>query len=270
MSSSMPGPVEGPCEAWISGAEVAACCGAANSDEVASFDVFATEASMLLFEMSGRKYTGGCRQTVRPCASNCNWWIAAGGPSIAGTAAWYWGPWQGVWGWTDANQGLSGLCGCGWLSRVLLSGYPVTNIVEVKIGGDTIDPAEYRLDDWRYLSRLGFIDDQNTFQPRWWPACQNLALDDDQPGTWSVEYDYGVMPPLAGIEAAKQARLRTREGVRRRRVRAPAGRRPDAAAGRHDRTRSTPDVGERRHVARDPDGFVDDGSRTRRRVPVGI
>ena len=29
-------------------------------------------------------------------------------------------------------------------------------------------------------------------------------MQDDQPGTWSVKYRYGVAPPPAGIEAAKQ------------------------------------------------------------------
>ena len=31
-----------------------------------------------------------------------------------------------------------------------------------------------------------------------WPACQRLDLDDSQPGTWSVEYTYGVDPPPLG------------------------------------------------------------------------
>ena len=53
--------------------------------------------------------------------------------------------------------------GCCWsLSRVKLSGYPVTEIVEVTIGGDII-PAEDR-----------------------WPACQNLAVGDDEPGAFAV------------------------------------------------------------------------------------
>jgi hypothetical protein len=203
--SSSAGPIQGPCETWITGPDVASCCGAEyNSETAAALDEAAVEASMLLFVMSGRQYNGGCRQTVRPCASGCNWWLGVGGPAVAGTASWYWGPWQGVWGWGDWNQGLPGQCGCGYLSRVLLSGYPVTRINEVKIGDVIIDPAEYRLDNWRWLSRLGFTDDEGVFQPRYWPACQNLAADEGEPGTWSIDYDYGVVPPLAGLRAAEQ------------------------------------------------------------------
>ncbi len=37
-----------------------------------------------------------------------------------------------------------------------------------------------------------------------WPRCQNLDLPDTEVGTFSVTYEYGVEPPLIGLEAAKQ------------------------------------------------------------------
>lgn len=214
MTSTASGPVEGPCTAWITGDEVAECCAISSpsTDQLDQFDVFAVEASMLLFELSGRKYAGSCEQTVRPCAAGCGCW-GAGGAAVQGTAAWYWAPWQGVWSWW--GEGYASRCGaCSPVSKALLPGYPVTGIVEVKIGdtvlpeiavdGPSVGQPNWRLDGWRELTRLGYIDDQGIRQSRWWPACQDLSLPDGQPGTWSVTYEYGTAPPLAGVEAAKQ------------------------------------------------------------------
>jgi hypothetical protein len=196
-------PQEGPCVAWITGDEVADCCSAASGTDPSVFDTVALEASMLLYELSGRKYSGGCDPiTVRPCRQPCNAWLGAGYPG-----QWYWSPWEGNWGWwTDAGGAASGpLCGCGVMPRVKLSGYPVTEIVEVLIDGQVVDPATYRLDNYRFLTRLGYNDDQGVFQQRFWPVCQNLTLNDTSlPGTFAVTYAYGVAPPLAGVEAAKQ------------------------------------------------------------------
>lgn len=210
MSSSDLGPVEGPCVAWIDGADVLDCCAPDSSDvDPSIFDTFAVEASMLLFEMSGRKFTGGCEQTVRPCRPTCSCWNYLAGPgNYVGTAGWYFAPWGGAWYWQD---GCGGICGCGVDSKILLSGYPVTKIESVMIGDVELpefDPdtnqRNWRLDGWKYLTRIDTIDDQGVVQPQRWPACQNLSLDDGQPGTWSVTYKFGVMPPLAGMEAAKQ------------------------------------------------------------------
>lgn len=210
--SSSAGPIEGPCVAWITGDDVISC-GAPepeSSDERQALDLFAVEASMVLFELSGRKYTGGCRQTVRPCRPTCSCWGQWTG-GAAGVAAWYWAPWQGTFSWQD---GCGGSCGCGSTSRVLLAGYPVTEIVEVMIGDEVLpetDPdtakPNWRLDGYKWLTRLDYIDDQGVAQPRRWPGCQNTSLPDGEPGTWAVTYDYGVMPPLAGLEAAKQLAL---------------------------------------------------------------
>lgn len=198
---SVPGPVLGPCTAWIDGADVAACCtadiGSAGAD---AFETAALEASMALYEISGRVFTGLCGPvTVRPCSDRCSCWGAgAFGPGPwSWSAAWYGG--SPSWYWQNE---CGDKCGCGPLSRITLNGYPVREIVEVKIDGVVLDPAAYRLDQWRYLTRM---DDAGppAVQQRW-PGCQNLALDDDQPGTWSVSYRYGVDPPQIGRDAAAQ------------------------------------------------------------------
>ncbi len=88
------------------------------------------------------------------------------------------------------------------MSTVRLSGYPVTEIVEVLIGGEVVDPATYRLDGWRRLVRLD--DPGPPVVRRFWPSCQNLALNSDQPGTFEVTYKSGVQPPQIGRDAAAE------------------------------------------------------------------
>lgn len=213
--SSTPGPVQGPCVAWIDGADVAECVDpeSAGSD-AAKYDLAAIEASMLLFELSGRQYTGGCEQSVRPCQNGgCGAW---GGAIAQGVnPLWWWGTWpigSATWGWwMGETGGLS--CGCNALSRVKLSGYPVTEIVRVMVADVEIperDPdtnaLNWRLDNWRWLVRMWApnTDAPSNPTPRYWPGCQNLGLEAGQPGTFEVTYKYGVGPPLAGRNAAIQ------------------------------------------------------------------
>lgn len=189
---SVPGPVLGPCESWITGDDVAACCSLASNP--ANYDDVALEASMLLFEISGRLWPGPCERTVRPCRTRNACW--------APTLYQHWADWS--WsGYAWINESIGGdLCGCAPLAKVKLGGYPVREISEVLIDGDVVDPATYRLDGWRWLVRLD--DPGPPVTDRMWPACQNLALDDDQPGTWSVSYTWGVDPPPLGRSAAAE------------------------------------------------------------------
>src|SRR5207247_1889627 len=93
-------------------------------------------------------------------------------------------------------------CRCRPLSQIKLAGYPVREVSEVKIDGDVVDPSGYRLDGWRYLVRLD--DPGPPLVHRRWPRCQNLALADDQPGTFSVSYSFGLDPPLIAVQAAAE------------------------------------------------------------------
>jgi hypothetical protein len=152
---------------------------------------FAQEASELLFEFSGRLFSGACEQTVRPCAVGpCGMQVLSRGHVIYGWEAGYW--------WFLDNQRS---CGCEPLSTVRLSGYPVREIVEVKIDGVVVDPDTYRLDGRRNLVRLR---DPVTGEVLGWPSCQALDLPDTEPGTFSVTYRYGQDPPLVGVHAASQ------------------------------------------------------------------
>jgi hypothetical protein len=194
---SVPGPVLAPCTSWIDGADVQGCCTvtAESSDEQALLEEQAVTASMILFELSGRQFTGLCERTVRPCRDGCGCF----GQSLSlGLGPWYWGGLPGgSWFWRNE---CGDRCGCRPLSTVLLSGYPVREITEVKIDGAVLDPSGYRLDGWRTLVRLD--DAGPPVVRRRWPGCQNLALEDTEPGTFSVRYRHGVEPPEGGRRAA--------------------------------------------------------------------
>lgn len=185
---SVPGPILGPCSAWLSGDDVAACCSAFSGSDASVLDEYAVMASQALFEVSGRQFAGECERTVRPCrdACRCGFQILSRGHMV--DSSWYW---SGSY-WSD---GCGDQCGCGFLSRVRLAGYPVREITEVKISGTVIDPGEYRLDGWRYLVRLN---------DGAWPACQDMSLADTEPGTFAVSYLWGVDPPSLAVQAASE------------------------------------------------------------------
>lgn len=206
-----PGPILGPCQTWIEGEDLVALCGANAEDDAQLLDAIAVSVSMLAYNASGRQYGGLCERTVRPCGDPQNGcWTYNWGAGIY--AWWGWGAGYG-WGWYGPPMGLGGsqagpLCGCSPLSRVKLSGYPVREIVEVKINGDVLPATyddgspQYRLDGWTWLTRMN--DPAAGGTDARWPSCQVLALDDTEQGTFSVTYKYGVAPPPMGILACEQ------------------------------------------------------------------
>ena len=176
----------GPCSPWAEAADVAACCGdlALDSDNTADVEEAALIASQILYEISGGRFSGLCGPvTVRPCRDNCSCW---GGQRLEYVAS---GGDRWLWGGSSWGNG----CGCGCLSQVKLSGYPVQGISQVKIDGAIVPPSEYRLDGKRNLTRKNGA---------FWPACQDLSLDDDQAGTFSVSYWFGRPPSRLAINAA--------------------------------------------------------------------
>lgn len=199
-----PGPLLGPCTSWINGADVARCCSLdLGSSTSAIYDTVAAEAAMLLFEKSGRQFSGACYRTVRPCRDGCGCW---GGGGSASGFSWYGGGYGtsflGPFGWY--NEG-GDRCGCGPTSVVRLAGYPVRDVLEVRIDGNVLAPYDengnpnYRLDGRTDLVRL---DDPVSGAVRQWPNCQNLSLDDSQKGTFAITYRHGVDPPQLGRDAA--------------------------------------------------------------------
>lgn len=192
------------CSPWITGADVAACgpeIPGIGSD-VALLDDVAYDASWLLYLLTGRLYPGVCEITVRPCRATCGCW---GFPGDGWE--WWWG-YDSVGGWWWRDRRSSAHCGCGYEDQIRLAGYPVLEILEVKINGETLDELDengnpnWRLDRSRMLLRMD--DPGPPLVRRRWPACQNVALDDDQTGTFSIRYTWGGNPPAMGAVAAAQ------------------------------------------------------------------
>jgi len=196
--------VVGPCTPWASAQDVWNCCGQPTTTigegsfaEECPVDMtqYALEASQVLYELSARLYAGQCEKTVRPCIQQwCGLQVLSRGYVVW---PWYELGWTGsFWNWPGWRNG----CGCSPLSQVLLSGYPVREITEVKIDGAVVAPDEYRLDERRWLTRMADVDGNVQL----WPACQRLDLADTESGTFSITYRYGQDPPVTGIHAAAQ------------------------------------------------------------------
>jgi len=190
--------VGGPCTPWVSSQSVWSCCGQPTTTingDVCNVDVSteAMAASQVLFELSGRRFAGACEKTVRPCSKSwCGFQVLSRG-HIVDNFGWY----GSYWGWPNSHS-----CGCSPLDRILLSGYPVREVTEVLIDGDVVDPATYRLDERRYLTRVRDpLEPDNVLL---WPSCQAMDLPDTEDGTFSVTYRYGMDPPLIGTLAAAE------------------------------------------------------------------
>ena len=174
----------GPCTAWVTGDDVAACC-TVESSSGALFDDAADQASQVLFELSGRQFAGLCERTVRPPCDSCwcGYQILSRGYVI--------GPW-------DYGYPLY-LCDTCLIScnpsAVKLAGYPVREITQVKIDGDVVAADEYNLMNYRYLVRRDNMR---------WPVAQDLTQPDTEDSTFSITYTFGASPPLLGIQAAAQ------------------------------------------------------------------
>lgn len=150
-------------------------------------------AVSLLNSLTGRVF-GLREQTVRPCF---------GPPPGYSTYAGYSGDggragavfWPGL---TLGGINVVGGCGCSAgctcvsKSEVALPG-PIHSITRVLVDGVELDADTYKVKNRRWLLR---VDGQV------WPQVQNLDVDDDAVGAFTVVYRQGVAVPMAGRVAA--------------------------------------------------------------------
>jgi len=181
-------PTLGLCSAWCANADVQALFGA---DPDRDYTPDCISASEILYELSGRRFRGSCTATDRP------------GAPFPGP--WRWDLYQ--WGWSEdrATYGWWPLDGggifdvrdyepflCGSTGVVVLRGYPVIAVTAVQIGGVAVAKENFQIEDGHRLRR---IDGGS------WPAYQDLSKASG-PGTFSVTYTHGQLPPQAGKDAA--------------------------------------------------------------------
>jgi hypothetical protein len=179
----------GPCAAWLDKADLPCTLGAEATDAIKDSAIAA--ASFVLWALGGRRH-GLCSTTIRPCRAD-----------VVGALDVAWGEWgtgyhpaliSGEW---FNICGHKRSCGCTALSEIRLPWGPTGAVSEVKIDGTALATTAYRVDDRRLLVRL---------DGEAWPACQDLLLDDSEPGTFSITFTHGVplddMAPQAAGELA--------------------------------------------------------------------
>lgn len=172
-------PQTGVCSPWATGEEVCAACNDVFVDPDL-VDIMLGVASDALFLLSGRQFAGTCRDTVRPCGCS------------GGTGPAYWSRGRSC-GCLSGRR-----CGCTTVGEISLGAYPVTDIVSVKVDGDTLAASQYRIDDHRWLVRLPDADGSNPG----WPHCNRMDLATTEDSTFEVTFDYGIAPPTGGSRAA--------------------------------------------------------------------
>jgi hypothetical protein len=160
------------CQPWITEQDLADC-GQCNIGKLSAgqAEQIITTASQILYLLSGQQFPGQCEDTVRPC--NCSGCGVLRYPVREG------GVWHNVCG------GCGGYCSAGG-AAILLPKRPVIQVLSVEVDGAV--EADWRLDSPGWLVRT----DGGT-----WPSCQNITLDSGEPGTWTVSYLYGKVPPEA-------------------------------------------------------------------------
>lgn len=173
----------GLCEAWE---PIWTCALPTSANAVTGTAV--QVASEVLWSLTARQF-GLCTITLRPCRRDCygstwpgwgQWWEYGTYPTPALIG--------GSWFNLTCGSCDDG-CSCTRVSDVMLPG-PVWEVGLVKVDGEIlVKGTDYRLDDYRRLVRLGGNE---------WPICNNLNLDDSQPGTWSVTFAQGQPVPELG------------------------------------------------------------------------
>jgi hypothetical protein len=147
-------------------------------------------ATALLDRLTGYQF-GQCPVTVRPCGKPCQdfhgyltWPV--GQPSSSGSGS----PWMipfvdnGIW----RNCGCSGGCTCRAACEIFI-GAPAYAVTEVKIDGIILAASAYRLDFTRSGAVLVRTDGDC------WPECQDMDVDHDAVGSFTVTYSPGKALP---------------------------------------------------------------------------
>lgn len=174
------GRVGGPCD-WPF---EMSCCADLDLSAVADalVDLAKTWVAEVLWSATGRRF-GLCSKLLRPCNRGC---VTGTWPRPNLQA----GEWFNTCGCDSPSN-----CSCGPLCEICLPG-PVHDICEVLIDGEVMDPATYRVDNHRYLVRVGGAE--------CWPRCQHMDADITEPGSFAIRYVRGTPVPEGGAYAAGQ------------------------------------------------------------------
>jgi hypothetical protein len=183
-------------EPWV--ASNIACL--ADLQDYGDADLVTRASSEMLFNATARQFTGVCVDIVRPPSANTI------GGFLPGTRLGDGSLWLGEDGLSSLPEStfspLGMMNGTTVRSPVLahssvrLPGWPIGDRAQIKvtIDGDLLDPSEWLIVDDRDLVRAN---------GKAWPLWQRLDRPAGEPGTWTIEYPWGVPVPDSGQLAAK-------------------------------------------------------------------
>lgn len=177
------------CTAWCTPQDVVRCGPCSGT----AFDTDVLEeavqiASDILFALSGRQFSGVCPDVVRPIRSESGWLYPAIGSWSVTTGESYGAP-SALWDYRTRDYLRDRRHSA---SEILLPAYPVHTITQVRIDGAILAPSSYLISDDRWLVRVGGA----------WPCSQDITAPPTAPGTFEVQYTYGVPIPPMGVRAA--------------------------------------------------------------------
>lgn len=175
------------------------CCDRINPEgktpeQLAQIELTLHAATEIIWRLSGKQF-GSCPVTVRPCRQSCSggntgYWSDIGWmPVLQG----------GVWFNTRCDRCKPSGCSCSELCEIDLPG-PVAEVLQVKLDGEVLDPAEYRVDNARKLVRTSAVVSLPG-ESGCWPTCQDMALPSTEPGTFEVTYRRGQAVPYGALRA---------------------------------------------------------------------
>jgi hypothetical protein len=179
--------------AWCEESDIPAGRRSSSTDVTLAFAIAA--ATDLLYVLSGRQFRSG-RSIIRPTPISSSY----GQQSYLypySSMSGYGAAWGFAAGWSWTALGMGWWQGGQDLSEVVLQG-PVRRINTILVDGSPLGPTDYTLYDGRRLIRNVDASGQQTGA---WPWNQQLQLPLTEPGTWSIDYDWGKPPPDAGKAA---------------------------------------------------------------------
>lgn len=160
------------CQPFVTADDVRnATCGCEIIEDDEIIESWIDMASDIIYVLTGGQITGVCTKTVRPVA-NCD--LPCFSPRRR-----------------DMDYGMDRYALYGGLIPVSLRG-PNTQIMQVKLDGEVMNPMNYAVVNGRHLIRR---DDKR------WPLGNDLTEDDDQEGTWSITFRFGREPDLLTVQA---------------------------------------------------------------------
>lgn len=144
-----------------------------------------------MWAATGRQF-GACELTVMPCGPRPQAPLYQTFPVALAHGAY--NPWGGgddsgrpvptIDGGAWFNRCAGSGCSCAAACEVRLDG-PVIDIVEVRVAGDVVDPAAYRVHDRALLVRV---------DGGCWPSCQHMGAEVPD---FTITYDRGTLIPTA-------------------------------------------------------------------------